>query len=120
MVVKMKVKLRTCEICEVKKKVAEFTQGKICNKCQARPTLREESTDDETIIPKSPVVVPLEVIAKEIPEVVPNPYNDDLQRLHAKIDYLGQRFDRMETLVLGLMDLLGKINCEMEMKKVDE
>lgn len=111
MAIKMKVKLRTCEICGVKKKVVEFSQGKVCNKCQTQTS--HESTDDETIDETPPKVV----IAKEIPEVIAN---DEIQRLHAKMDHLDQRFDRMETLVLGLMDLLGKINCDMEMKKVEK
>lgn len=107
MAIKMKVKLRTCEICGVKKKVVEFSRGKVCNKCQAQTS--HESTDDETIDETPPIV-----IAKEIPVVIAN---DEIQRLHAKMDHLDQRFDRMETLMLGMMDLLGKINCEMELDK---
>jgi len=105
MAIKMKVKLRTCEVCGVKKNVVEFSQGKVCNKCQ--PQALRQNTDDK-------VVSPMEmVIAKELP-------NDEIQRLHAKMDHLNQRFDRMEALVLGLMDLLGKINCDMEMKNVEK
>jgi hypothetical protein len=102
MAIKAKVKLRTCEVCGVKKKVAEFSIGKICIKCE-NPTLRE-STDDEVqgIVPKAKK--PL----------------DDLQSLHVKMDHLIQRFDRMETLIMGLMELVGKINYEMEMNKVQD
>jgi hypothetical protein len=98
----VKTKLRTCSVCGIKKKVAEFSVGKICNKCEeTTSTLLEESSDDET----SPLVVP-----------VPN----DLQSLHAKIDSLTQRFDRMESLMIGLMELVGKINYDIEMNKVED
>jgi uncharacterized Zn finger protein (UPF0148 family) len=109
MAIKMKVKLRTCEICGVKKKVVEFSRGKVCNKCQTQTS--HENTDDDETIDETPII-----IAKEIPVIV----NDEIQSLHAKMDNLNQRFDRMEALVLGLMDLLGKINCELEMKKAED
>jgi hypothetical protein len=106
MAIKTKIKLRTCSVCGVKKKVAEFSIGKICNKCEeSTPTLREESTDDEVQL-----VVPAKVATT----------TDDLKSLHAKMDHLTQRFDRMEALVVGLMELVGKINYEMEMSKVEE
>jgi hypothetical protein len=105
----VKTKLRTCNICGIKKKVAEFSTGKICNKCEeSTSTLREESSDDET-----PISTPVPL---GIPSVVP----DDLQSLHAKIDNLTQRFDRMESLVIGLMELMGKINYDMEINKVED
>ena len=90
----VKTKLRTCNVCGIKKKVAEFSVGKICNKCEeTTSTLREESSDDET------------------------PSSVDL---HAKIDSLTQRFDRMESLMIGLMELVGKINYDMEINKVED
>jgi hypothetical protein len=100
-----KIKLRVCDVCKVKKKVAEFSTGKICNSCEgSASTLREESTDDEVEIPKDNT--------DKIPNV-------DANNLHEKIDLLNQRLDRMETLMLGLMDLMGKINYDMEIKKAD-
>lgn len=97
----VKTKLRTCSVCGIKKKVVEFSVGKICNKCEENTsTLREESSDDET------------------PPFAPIP--NDLQSLHAKIDSLTQRFDRMESLMMGLMDLMGKINYDMEISKVED
>jgi|RhiMethySRZTD1v2_1073278.scaffolds.fasta_scaffold2491095_1 hypothetical protein len=97
----VKIKLRTCSVCGIKKKVAEFSVGKICNKCEETTSTLEESSDDETL----PLVVP-----------IPN----DLQSLHVKIDSLTQRFDRMESLMIGLMELVGKINYDMEMNKVED
>ena len=95
----VKTKLRTCSVCGIKKKVAEFSVGKICNKCEeTTSTLQDESSDDE------------------IPPPIPN----DLQSLHAKIDSLTQRFDRMESLMIGLMELVGKINYDMEISKVED
>lgn len=99
MATRTKIKLRTCDVCGIKKKVAEFSIGKICNKCDGpNVSTPQELTDDE-IIPK--LEIPL-----------------DLQSLHAKMDHLHQRFDRMETLVIGLMELVGKINYDMEMNKI--
>jgi hypothetical protein len=89
----VKIKLRVCDVCKIKKKVAEFSTGKICNSCEgSTSTLREES-----------------VAETEIPT----------ESLHEKIDLLNQRLDRMETLMLGLMDLVGKISFDMEIKKAD-
>lgn len=102
MATKTKIKLRTCNVCGIKKKIAEFSIGKTCNKCDgSNISTLQESTDDEIIPSKS-----------EIPL--------DLQSLHTKIDHLHQRFDRMETLVIGLMELVGKINYDMEMNKMDK
>jgi hypothetical protein len=47
------------------------------------------------------------VIAEEIPEVIAN-------EIRHAMDHLNRRFDHMETFML---DLLGKINCEMELDK---
>lgn len=102
MATKTKIKLRTCDVCGIKKKVAEFSVGKICNKCGGSDiSTLQDSTDDEIVPQKS-----------EMPL--------DLQSLHAKMDHLHQRFDRMETLVIGLMELVGKINYDMEMNKVEK
>lgn len=106
MAIKTKIKLRVCEICGIKKKVAEFSIGKICNKCQdsGSEVLHKESSDDEATM-VTPKITPVD---------------DNLNSLHAKLDDLTQRFDRMETLVIGLMELVGKINYEMEMNKVEK
>jgi hypothetical protein len=94
MMIKTKIKLRTCEICGIKKKVAEFPVGKICNKCES----------------------PVENAFDKVP-LVKVKMSDDSSLLHAKIDLLTERLDRMETLMLGLMELVGKINYDMEVSK---
>lgn len=106
---KTKIKLRTCEICGIKKNVKEFSVGKVCDKCETESTstLREESTDDD-----DPANITLQ---KDIHATEPR--NHDL---HIKMDLLNKRLDRMEALLLGLMELVGKINYDMEISKVDE
>lgn len=116
MPIKTKIKLRKCEVCKEKKKVAEFSIGKICNKCESSMPLDtastlQDSSDDEVQIPVCDnLVLDTKVDIK----------TDNLQSLHAKVDNLTKRFDRMEVLLLGLMDLMGKMNYEMEMNKVDD
>jgi hypothetical protein len=110
----VKTKLRTCNICGIKKKVAEFSSGKICNICERTSTesvstLREESTDDEISVSTKDDRVYISTNGDT---------NDDLRSLHTKIDHLHQRFDKMEVLMMGLMELVGKINYDMEINKV--
>jgi hypothetical protein len=85
---KLKIKLRVCGVCGVKKRVSEFPGGKICNTCSPDATLHESDEDP-----------------------------DDLQSLHTKVDQLTHRLSRMEELMSGLMDLVGKINYDMEIGK---
>ena len=108
---KTKIKLRTCEICGIKKNVKEFSVGKVCDKCETESTstLREESTDDEISVSTKDDRVYISTNGDT---------NDDLRSLHTKIDHLHQRFDKMEVLMMGLMELVGKINYDMEINKV--
>lgn len=118
MVTKTKIKLRTCEVCGIKKKVTEFSIGKICNKCEipTASTLQESSTDDETIPPRR---LDETIPSQKLDEVISSQKSEDLQSLHTKMDHLHQRFDKLEMMVLGLMELVGKINYDMEMNKVE-
>ncbi len=114
----VKTKFRTCNICGIKKKVAEFSSGKICNRCERTPpsTLREESTDDEM----DTMHISTDDTTSNGMHVNDNVHTstgDDLQSLHAKVDHLHQRFDKMEALMMGLMELVGKINYDIEMNK---
>ena len=133
----IKTKLRVCEICGVKKKVVEFSIGKICNKCKgSSASTLQESTDDETDeisqtgeISQTDKLSTLEIDLvgssefksgnrielnlTELPKTSET-YHD----LHTKVDLLNQRLDRMETLMLGLMELVGKINYDMEIGKI--
>lgn len=115
MVTKTKIKLRTCDICGTKKKVAEFSMGKICNKCEENTSTLQESTDDEVQLVITTVKdnCTLDDLQKDNPTHNPS----TIQSLHEKMDNLSQRFDRMEALMIGLMELVGKINYDMEMNK---
>jgi len=113
----IKTKLRVCEICGVKKKVGEFSIGRICNKCEgSSASTLQESTDDETDEISQTDKLPLEIDLVGLTELpkTSEAYHD----LHTKVDLLNQRLDRMETLMLGLMELVGKINYDMEISKI--
>lgn len=95
LVMKLKIKLRVCRVCGIKKRVEEFPGGKVCNTCSSEnvSTLHESEED----------------------------LTDDLQSLHTKVDQLTQRLSRMEELMSGLMELVGKINYDIEISKaIDE
>jgi len=139
----IKTKLRVCEICGVKKKVAEFSIGRICNKCKgSNASTLQESTDDETYeishtdeisqtgeISQTDKLSTLEIDlvgSSGFSEFKPTELNltelpktsETYHDLHTKVDLLNQRLDRMETLMLGLMELVGKINYDMEIGKI--
>ena len=107
----IKTKLRVCEICGVKKKVAEFSTGKICNKCE---------TDDDDAKTNDTRTDDTVDNATNIDGVKDNNGKAANNDLHMKIDLLSQRLERMEALMLGLMELVGKINYDMEMDRVED
>ena len=118
----IKIKLRTCNICGTKKKVAEFSSAKTCIKCEERMSTEsvssQESTDDETQTNDTKNHEIPKIKNHEIQPKIKN-HIDDLS-LHAKIDDLSQRLNRMEALMMGLMELVGKINYDMEINKMKE
>ena len=123
MVTKTKIKLRTCDICGTKKKVAEFSMGKICNKCEENTSTLQESTDDEvqlvitTVKDNCTLQKDNYTSVDDLQKDNPTHNSSTIQSLHEKMDNLSQRFDRMEALMIGLMELVGKINYVMEMSK---
>ena len=99
-----KVKWRTCDICVKRKKVVEFHKGRICIECgDVAPTLRDDTSED----------IPLND-SSEGQSLDKFPSGDSLD---AKVDRLNQRIDRIEELLLGLMELVGKINYDLELNK---
>lgn len=90
----IKTKLRTCDVCNIKKNVVEFSNGKICKLCEIHPKEPESLSKPDKLV-----------------------HDKDITSLHTKLDMLTQRLDRMEELVTGLMELVGKINYDMEMNK---
>lgn len=118
--VKTKIKLRVCDICGEKKRVTEFSAGKICNKCETIPienaSTLQESTDDEADELHSKV----DSLHTRMDNFKVDTRTDNLQSLHTKVDDLTKRFDKMEVLLLGLMDLVGKMNYEMEINKAKD
>ena len=112
----IKTKLRVCEICGTKKKVAEFSIGRICNKCEepSTSTLREELTDEAASQISESKTSEMDEMSQVESSKISEMYHD----LHVKVDLLNHRLGRMETLMLGLMELVGKINYDMEISKI--
>lgn len=92
LVMSQKIRFRICDICNLRKQISEFSKGRICLQCD----------EGSTIIGS---------------DAHPEPEN--VSDLYIKIGQIDEKLDRMERLMLGLMDMLGKINNDMELSKVD-
>jgi hypothetical protein len=146
MPIKTKIRLRTCEVCKEKKKTTEFSNRTICNKCkisvstESISTLQKNSddelklTDDLQSIHTSDDLQSLRTVddlqslrtvddlqsLRTVDDLQSLQITDNIQSLHKKVDNLTERFNKMETLLLGLMDLVGKMNYEMEINKIEK